>query len=136
THEMGQVGAKRAHRLRSFDGVTVDTGRGEENVAAGPRLRIAPRRFLLCPRPLFEIPWRVHNHAEQHVCVLHAAIFGAVTNIDTRFYGLDPHTVFPIGNHIGFPGELGHPEAMRDIRRLELEEGWPPLARLTARHYD
>src|SRR4029450_381936 len=131
---MGQVGTKGPHRLRSFDGVTVDTGRGEENVAAGPRLRIVHRRLLLCRRPLFEIPCRVDDHPEQNAGGLQAGIFGAVTNISSRWYELDPHQVLPIGNYVGFPGELGHPEAMRDIRRLELEEGWPSLARLTDRH--
>src|SRR4029450_12548756 len=115
-HGIAAFGAKLAPRLRFPDRVTVDTGSGKETVAAGPRLWIVHRRLPLGRRPLFEIPRRVHDHAEQHVCVLHAAIFGAVTNIDTRFYWLDPHTVFPIGNHIGFPGELRHPETMHDIR--------------------
>src|SRR5262249_7796124 len=134
THEMGQVGAKRPHRIRSFDGVTVDAGRGEENIAAGPRLWIVRRRLPLARCPLFEILRWMHDHPEQHVCVLHTAIFGAVANISSRLQGFDPHPILPIGNHIGFACKLRHPEAMRDIRRLELEEGWPSLARLTDRH--
>ena len=69
----------------------------------------------------------MHDHAEHHVCVLHAAILGAIANIGARLRGLDPHMVFPIGNHIGFAGKLWHPETVRDIRRLELEEGRPRL---------
>src|SRR5262249_7416195 len=55
-------------------------------------------------------------------------------NISSRLQGFDPHPILPIGNHIGFACKLRHPEAMRDIRRLELEKGWPSLARLTDRH--
>src|SRR5262249_58407830 len=76
----------------------------------------------------------MHDHPEQHVGVLHPAILRAVANISSRLKGFDPHSILPIGNHIGFAGELRHPEAMRDIRRLELEEGWPSFARLTDRH--
>src|SRR5262245_2055462 len=131
---MGQVGTKRAHRLRPSDGVTVDTGRGEENVAAGPHLWIVHRRLPLACLPLFEVLRWMHDHTEQHVFVLHPAILRAVANISSRLQGFNPHPILPIGNHIGFAGELRHPEAMRDIRRLELEEGWPSLARLTDRH--
>src|SRR5262249_39641420 len=120
--------------LRSPDGMTVDTGSGKEKIAAGPRLRIVRRRLPLGCRPLFEVLGRGHDDAEQHPGMLQAAILPAIPNISTGLCWLDPHPVFLIRNQISLAGELRHPETMGDIHRLELEKGWPSLARLTDRH--
>src|SRR5215813_2105636 len=131
---MRQVGAKRPRRLRSLDGMTVDTGSGKEKLAAGPSLRVIRRRLFLFGYPFCEFLACMHDYAEQHVCVLHTAILRAIPNIGTGLRRLDPHHVFLIGNQISLAGELWRPETMGDIHRLELKESWPPLARLTDRH--
>ena len=54
THQMRQVGTERAPRLRFPDRVTIDTGSGKENVAAGPRLWVICRRLFLFGYPFGE----------------------------------------------------------------------------------
>src|SRR6185295_11967007 len=63
-----------------------------------------------------------------------AAILGAVADVSAYLYWFDPHSIRPIGNHIGFAGQLRHPETVHDIRRLQLEESRLRLARLADWH--
>src|SRR5262245_37808696 len=55
-HQMRQVRAKRAVRHRLAHRVTVHTGSGLEQVAAGTHGRIAYRGLLLRCHPTFEVP--------------------------------------------------------------------------------
>ena len=76
----------------------------------------------------------MYDYADKHPSVLQAAVFGAVANIGARFCRLYPHEITAIGDHIGFAGELWHPETVRDVRGLELQESRTTIARLGDRH--
>ena len=66
--------------------------------------------------------------------MLRAAVLGTVPKIRPGLFGFDPHSVLAIGNQISFPGELGNPEAVGDISRLQRQEGRSALGWFTDRH--
>src|SRR5215469_10192810 len=87
---------KGPHRLRSPDGMTVDTGSGKEKIAAGPHLGVICRSLFLFGYPFGEFLACMHDYAEQHVCMLQATILRAISNIGTGSCGLNPHPILPI----------------------------------------
>src|SRR6266480_6694356 len=76
----------------------------------------------------------MYDYANEHPSVLQAAVFGAVADIGARLCWFYPHEITAIGDHIGFAGELWHPETVRDVRGLELQESRTTIARLGDRH--
>src|SRR5918996_2417817 len=118
---MRQVGAELPIRFGFLDRVTVDTGSRKENVTTGAQLWIVNRRLLLCCHPFLKIIRRMGNDAEQHACMLQAAILGAVADIGAWLCWLDPHLIAAGGDQIDFSGELWHPETVCNNPRLELQ---------------
>jgi hypothetical protein len=65
----------------------------------------------------------VGDDAQHHARVLGAAVLGALAEVGAGHAGLEPHAVDAIGDDVGLAVELGDPEAVHDVGRLEGEEG-------------
>ena len=82
------------------------------------------RRLTLLRYPAVKIGARLHNHSQQHLGVLGAAVLGALTYVNSGFMRIDPHAVGAVGNQIGLAGQFRHPEAVIGVRRQQGEVRW------------
>ena|ERR1700674_3259636 len=107
-------------------GVTVDAGsRFEYSLPLGSSISRGCRLALLL-NPPSELILRLNINTQQHLGVLGPAILGALTEVDTRLMGINPHAVRMVGNQVSFACQTRNPEAVIRIRRQQLDKrrGW------------
>src|SRR5215813_12078224 len=131
---MSKVRAELSLRRGAANGVAVDAREGHECLAPFGSVRGYHRRLLLLSDPSIKLVWCMHHDADQHSGVLCAAVLGAVTEIGAGDCGLNPHAVFFVGDYISLAGKLRHPEAVRDIRRLQVEKRGLAFVSSAGRH--
>src|ERR1700681_3203561 len=123
---MCQVRAEVAVGHGPRHGVTVDAGsRFEYSLSLGSSISRGCRLALLL-NPTIEVSTRLHVDPQQHFGVLCPAILGALTEVDARLMGINPHAVRVVGNQVSFARQTRNPEAVIRIRRQQLDKrrGW------------
>src|SRR5262245_1542145 len=128
---MSQIRSKSSVSHGAINGVAVDAGSLLENKPAGRSVRIVLGEFLLLLHPAVEVLTRVYIDAEQHLCMLGAAVLGALAQKQPGALRLDPHRVHLVGDEVCLAGQTRHPETVHDVCRTQIEESWQSVATLT-----
>src|SRR6202795_1141643 len=98
-------------------GVTVDAGsRFEYSLPLGSSISRGCRLALLL-NPPSELILRLNINTQQHLGVLGPAILGALTEVDTRLMGINPHAVRGGGDQFRFARPPRNPRTVRRMRR-------------------
>src|SRR6202795_2661023 len=98
-------------------GVTGDAGsRFEYSLSLGSSISRGCRLALLL-NPTIEVSTRLHVDPQQHLGVLCPAILGALTEVDARLMGINPHAVRGGGDQFRFARPPRNPRTVRRMRR-------------------
>ena len=119
---MREIGAEHAVGRGAPDGVAVDAGDGGEQITPGPDRGDVRGHRPLRRHPAGEVVRRVHGHGEEHARVLHAAELGALPDVGARRPRLHPRPVALAGDDVHLARELGDPEAVNHVGRLQRDE--------------
>src|SRR5690606_5191916 len=123
-----QVRPETAASVGAPNGVAERTGCGHEDFPAltgcvGRRLR---SRLALPCEPGCVLLLGKRDHAKAHLCVLNAAVLRALALVRARPAREDADAIRDAWNEIHLAVELGNPERMNDIPRLQLDfDGTP-----------
>src|ERR1051325_7121977 len=131
---MRQIRSKASISHSAIDPMTIDAGGLLENQTASGRARIVLGQLLLLLDPAVEFLARIHINAEQHLCMLGATVLGALAEKQSGALRLNPHRVYFIRDEVRLAGQARYPEAVHNVCRAQVDEGWHPVATLTHRH--
>ena len=87
---MGQIRGKVAIGNGASDAMAVDARSLQEEVVASDDVSIFNGVALLIGDPRIPLPFLMDNDGDEHVCMLSAAVLGALADIGARHVGFEP----------------------------------------------
>jgi hypothetical protein len=131
THQVSEIGAEPSICYRARDLVTVDAGCVLKNASTFGRTTSQTGRppLILCPS--IELVAWLHIDAEQHFCVLNAAILGALPEKEAGLMRIDPHLIRVIGDEVRLASQTRYPKTVICVCRQQSDERRRRVGRIT-----
>src|SRR5512138_310024 len=98
---MREIRTEAAIGSRARYGVTVDTGRGLEDLTSLGDGLIRDCLLLLFLNPAIEFSARLHVHTQQHLGVLGSTVLRALPQVEPSLVRINPRVVHAVRNQVG-----------------------------------